>query len=711
MTKIFSYESVSTSLCTVRMVLGLCLLLAFTASPLIAQTVDPKTGAVIASEPTEPEKGGLGGAWKVRKNARTTTQSIPAPRGQITDRNGQPFAQNKVVWYPAIRFGQFEKADKQAVIAWGRKRVEFINQMFSISWTIKDEELWEHYRHRRWFALPVTHVVHAERKSELESKLLTGVIFHPVYMRYYPQGECASHIIGYVGSAGKLEKGPINYGDPIFERTEGRAGLEKIFDKVLVGKEGLLREDYEGDGTQVLKKYERRPSPGGTIVTTLDMDWQKHAEKVLKRHCERGAFVVIDIHTGEVLAMASRPGFDLNDFIPFISTEKYDALRDDPAKPLFARAFQGAYPPASAFKPIVALTALSNGEIYEDSLIDCPGKIKIGNHWFHNWSKSSEGRMTVKRALARSNNPWFYQVGIRTGPTAFLSVARRLGMGSKTGLPLIGETPGLIPSNAWMKKHHGRKLTDGDTANLAIGQGVMLASPLQVAQAMAGVANGGALPKLHLVKQQQNVGGKVMVANNPERRTWLNLSPDAVPIVHEGMMDVVHAGYGTGKRGKLSFTILCGKTGTAQWGPQSKEQRLAWFAGFFPLENPRYAFAALYEGKPHEKLSGGRKAAPMVSSFFEHFKKEIKKSITPPPRAMVIDEDGEGEDEEGRILGDGEAPRAIPVEDEDDGLVPGGDEPRPLRAIPVEEDEDEEDDEEPLPPLRPLRKFNTDSDR
>ncbi|MGB2351838.1 MAG: penicillin-binding transpeptidase domain-containing protein, partial [Akkermansiaceae bacterium] len=417
----------------------------------------------------------------------------------------------------------------------------------------------------------------------------------------------------------------------------------------------------------------------------------------------------LDIHTGEVMAMASQPSFDLNDFIPFISNEKYRELREDPGTPLFGRAFQGEYPPASTFKPIVAATALSNGDVHEFSLIDCPEKIQIGNKVFHNWSDEPEGFIDVKRAIARSCNPWFYQVGIETGPQAFLSLARRLGFGSKTGIPLIGENGGLIPSDEWMIKHHKRKILDGDTANLSIGQGAMLATPLQVAQGMAGLANGGALPKLHLIKQVQSVNGRVLVSKEPERRNFLHLDETAVDVVHEGMMQVVHADYGTGRRARLSYTVLCGKTGTAQWGPEELEQRLAWFAGFFPLENPRYAFAALYEGKPGEKLSGGRKAAPMVSAFFEHFKEDIKKSITPPPKAMVI------EDEEGfdvQELDEGAVPRAILVEDEDQGIVPLGEDPRPLRAIPVEDDEAFFIDEVPLNAdgRRPLRAVPVEED-
>ena len=686
---------------------GLLALMWIVPSVVSAQVAPQGTPVVANAAPKQAVKDGLGGSLRVRPDARTMTLSIPAPRGQITDRNGQPFAQTKVVWYPALKFPQFEKADKAFVVSWARKRLARANQVFLINWKVSDEALWQHYRHRRWMAMPYTRVIKSEHQASYKNKLMPGLILHPVYMRHYPESKLGAHMVGYVGSAGKLEKGPINYGDPIFERVEGRAGLEKIFNEVLTGKEGLLRQDFEADGTEALKKYERRPRPGGTVVTTLDMAWQKHAEKVLQKYCSKGAFVVIDIHSGEVLAMASRPGFDLNDFVPFISTEKYAELRDDPGTPLFARAYQGAYPPASTFKPVVAVTALTNQDVREKTLIDCPAKIKIGNHWFNNWSKSAEGPINVKRALARSNNPWFYKVGMKTGPTAFLSVARRLGFGSKTGLPLTGETQGLIPSHEWMQENHGRRLMDGDTANLAIGQGVMLASPLQVAQAMAGIANGGALPKLRLVRQIQDVTGRVLVSNQPERRNYLNLDPSAVNVVQEGMMQVVHAGYGTGKRGSLSYTVLCGKTGTAQWGPKSKEQRLAWFSGFFPLDNPRFAFAALYEGKPHETLSGGKKAAPMVRAFFEHFKKDIKKAIAPPPRAMVIEEE-----EEEEVIEIDDAPRAIPLDDEIQALDSSTDETpalgsseaeeeAPPQALVVEEDEEPQVSEEVTPEPQP----------
>ena len=324
------------------------------------------------------------------------------------------------------------------------------------------------------------------------------------------------------------------------------------------------------------------------------------------------------------------------------------------------------------------LAALNSGAVTEFSTVNSPTSVRIGNHTFRNWSKTAEGPINVKRALARSCNTWFYQVGIKTGPGVFLGLARRLGMGSRSGLPLMGETPGLVPTNEWMLKNERRRILDGDTANMSIGQGSLLASPLQVAQMMAGIGNGGALPKLSLIRQVQDTRGRVIKAMTPERRNWLGVDDMAVEIVREGMRDVVEKGYGTGKSGNLSYTELAGKTGTAQWGPPSKNQRLAWFAGFLPYDNPRYSFAVLYEGKPGERVSGGRMAAPMVRNFFEPLEDEIKDIIAPPMKALIVIPEGEEVDEGEKVL------KAIPIE-EGEGLF----EPvEILRAIPIDEDEE-----------------------
>ncbi|MGC4014739.1 MAG: penicillin-binding transpeptidase domain-containing protein [Luteolibacter sp.] len=627
-----------------------------------------------------PGKSANDGSISTRKDARTITLRIPAPRGQIVDREGEPLAQNVVAYQVALQFKQLEAADRDFVVNWARTRISHAALAVKNLTVPTDDELYDHYRNRRWLPLILSEQIAAKDTKGLEAKLGPDMILHPVYRRFYPEESLGAHVIGFTGSVGKLPTGPINFNEPLWEEIEGRSGLEKIYDKQLVGEPGTKKLLFDENGNKLFDEEPNRPRTGGTVVTSINARWQRLAEKVLKSGCKRGAFVVIDAVTGEVLVLASKPSFNLNT----IDTD-YKALDTDPARPMVALSYQGTYPPASTFKPIVALAALNNGTVSEDSEIYCPAAIEIGNHVFNNWSKEPEGSIDVKRAIARSCNPWFYQVGIKVGPNAFLNLARRLGYGEKTGLPLLGENTGLVPNNEWFIQHEKRRILDGDTANLSIGQGVLLASPLQVAQAMAGIANGGAVPKLQLVRQVQDSRGRVIEANRPERRAWLGVDPVAVEVVRKGMRDVVNAGYGTGKAAQLSFTEMCGKTGTAQWGPPSKEQRLAWFAGFFPFDNPRYSFAVLYEGRPGETVSGGRMAAPMVKAFFEPLKDEIKDTIAPPPKAVLIVDDEDASKSDGKhqdtIL------KAIPVEPLDGTTVTPPapqDEPAPLKAVPVD---------------------------
>jgi penicillin-binding protein 2 len=596
----------------------------------------PKVSSVQTPAELPVARNAADGAISTRKDARAITLKIPAPRGQIVDREGEPLANNRVAYQVGLQFRQFENADRSFVINWARSRLDSLRLLAKNSVPKTDDEIYDHYRNRRWLPLLVSGQLDAKEARGIESKLTPGLILHPIYRRSYPNGELAAHILGYSGSVGKLPTGPINFNEPLWEESEGRAGLEKIFNTQLTGEPGMKRLLFDENGSKLLEEQVKRPRPGGTVVTTINLKWQKLAEATLHEGCRRGAFVVIDVVTGEVLVMASRPSFDLNRFIPGINDVDFKALEVDAAQPLFGRAFQSAYPPASSFKPIVALAALNKGTVSETSTIECPAAISIGKTTFNNWTKIPEGSIDVKRALARSCNTWFYQVGIDVGANTFLSLARNLGFGAQTGLPLIGESPGLVPNDEWMLKNEKRRILDGDTANLSIGQGSLLASPLQVAQAMAGIANGGALPKLHLIRQIQDIRGRVIEASVPERKNLLGVDYHAVEIVRDGMRDVVNSGGGTGHAAALDFTELCGKTGTAQWGPKAKEQRLAWFAGFLPHDNPRYSFAVLYEGRPGETVSGGRMAAPMVRKFFEGIKDDIKDEIAPPKKALLV---------------------------------------------------------------------------
>ncbi|MFT6861780.1 MAG: penicillin-binding protein 2 [Akkermansiaceae bacterium] len=592
--------------------------------------------------------------------ARTMTISIPAPRGLILDRNGEPLAQTKMAYHLALDFTGYKgPLASESAVAWAQERIAEANALVNGDQKYSNQKLANYYRHRRWLPRKISQILTETKAKSLEGKLPVGLTLLPVYLRSYPEKSVAAHLIGYVGAKTVLPTGAINDGDPLFQSTMGKSGFEKIFDQKLSGEPGLKKMIFDESGTKILDEPIKRPRPGGNVVTTLDLDWQRYAEEVLREGSKRGAFVVIDIHSGEVLVMASRPTFDLNEFVPYITEKRYQELLNDPSSPLFGRAFKSEYPPASTFKPIVTLAAINTGAIRADQRFNCPYQIKIGNKFFRNHSAGHQGDVEAKRALAKSINPWFYQVGIRTGPQAFLSVARRLGYGSKTGLPLIGEATGTAPSPEYIMAKMGRSTTDGDTANLSIGQGLVTASPLQVAQSMAAIGNRSVLMELQLVRQIQDFHGRVIEAPTFKKRNDLNLSAIALNTTHKGMKDVVHAGYGTGQRGDLGFTIMCGKTGTAQWKPDI-DQNLAWFSGFFPYDNPRYAFAVVYEGAPGESVSGGRNAAPMVRRFFRNFRTEIEENLKPAARALIVEEEGEGFSPIDDII-----PRAIIVEDEE----------------------------------------------
>ena len=639
-----------------------------------------------ANGPGPEGKGADNASVLTRPDARTMTLSIPAPRGMITDRHGKPLAQNRVGYQFAIQFAHFPDPVDAVIISWARERLAHASRLAGKDYKVEDEVFLSHYKHRRWLPLIfAASLVPSDKEESYKKQLIPGLVMHPIYHRHYPGGASAAHVIGYVRSKGRLPDGPIVHGDLLFEDTYGDAGLEKTMDQELTGRPGERKVIFDSGGKKLRDELTRRPRIGHTVVTTFDLDWQLHAEEVLGNHCKRGAFVVVDIPTGEVLVLASRPSYDINVWIPRISTEALKALTDDEGRPMYGRAFQGLYPPASSFKPVVALTALTGKVVEEWTEIDCPDFIEVGTRppakmW--NWTREPEGLMNVTRALARSNNCWFYQVGIETGPSAFLATARKLGYGSRSGLPLFGESSGRVPTNEYVLKRFGRPFTDGDTANYSIGQ-AWEATPLQVAQSMAGIANGSVLPKLQMIRQVQDPVGGVMQACEPQSRNALHLDPDAVQVVHQGMYDVVHTSWGTGGRGSLSFAEVCAKTGTGQWIP-AHNQEIAWYAGFFPAENPRLAFAVLYEGDPDEEVSGGRKAAPMIPEFFEKFKDEIQNMIRPPSRALiVVEESPEGEPD---------IPVALPVDEDGNVIIPSG---KILRAIPVDP---RDEDGEPIDP-------------
>jgi penicillin-binding protein 2 len=352
-------------------------------------------------------------------------------------------------------------------------------------------------------------------------------------------------------------------------------------------------------------------------VTTLDLHLQELAEKALAAKAKRGAMVIIDPNSGDVLALASWPTYDPNVFVPSISADQLKALQSDPDIPLLPRAYRSSYPPGSTFKVAVGIAALENHAVYPQDQYQCVPAIQIGNVTFHNWKKDDRGALNFVQALTESCDTWFYQVGIKTGSAPIIDWALKLGFGAKCGIPLRGEAEGRIPNDEYMKATHGRKILNGDIANMSIGQGDIQVTPLQMAQAMGVVANGGTFYQTRLVQQVQTFDNQIVTAYQVRAKRNLDLSPETLEQVRTGMIDVVNGAGGTAHQASLENVEVAGKTGTAQWGPKHKERTAAWFAGFLPADQPRYAFAAVYEGDVGSTVHGGSAAAPMIAEVFK----------------------------------------------------------------------------------------------
>lgn len=567
----------------------------------------------------------LTASWKTDKEARAITLSIPAPRGQIVDRNGIPLAQNRVVKYFAVAYPFLgAKATDREIIQYGRSRIQQVNTLLGKTWELSDEKLLSHYKNRRWLPIifSISDGINQEITPEQEAKskyLLaqgSGLVLQSAYIRYYPKGATAPHIIGHTGKVRPLPVTPLQDGDPLFEEYEGRDGLEKSFDKDLIGKAGAVSVLFNADGSKADEQVLRRPVPGNNVVTTLDYNFQKYTEKALAKHTKSGAMVIMDIKSGDILSMASYPLYDPNLYVPGISSADFKALNENKRLPLFARAFRGEYPPASTFKMIVALGALETGSITPKSAFACNPGMRIGDRVFHNHTRNAEGHLNVVSAIKRSCNTWFYQVGLKIGAQPIYDMSTRLGFAERTGIPIAAEAVGFVPSDSWMMQKYGHKMQGGDIANLSIGQGRVLVTPLQAAQAMAAIADGQNLTQARLIKQIQDPNDAILHEFPPSVKRQINLDPKAREAVVKGMVAVVHGSGGTGRSAALNPKYDCqiaGKTGTAQWNNQ---RNLAWFTGFLPANDPVYAYAVVYEGQPGESVSGGREAAPIVREVF-----------------------------------------------------------------------------------------------
>ncbi len=560
--------------------------------------------------------------FETQKLARTYVLDIPAPRGLITDRNGTPLAQNRLSNNLAITFPTPLDFSDPQLLSYAHEKIQAAEKLLGRSLKISDELIKRHYHNRGILPLEIAQNLTEKESDNLKSRLPAGMTLRPYYVRVYPQGRIAGQIVGYTGKTGRNPDGFIDNHEVLWPETEGREGLEQTFNQVLTGKHGEYKITFDKDGSKTSEKITTPPIPGNTVVTTLDVHLQELAEKALEAKAKRGAIVIVEPNTGDILAMASWPTYDPNAFVPTISAEKFKALQDDPDIPLLPRAFRSSYPPGSTFKVAVGIAALESGAVRSDEEYNCVPAITIGNVTFHNWKKTDRGPLNFVEAMTESCDTWFYQVGIKTGADPIIEWAQRLGFGGKTGIPLRGEVDGRVPNDQFMKATHGRKLLNGDIANISIGQGDTQATPLQMAQAMAIIGNGGTFYQTRLVQQVQTVDNEIVTAFQVREKKTLGASAETMAQLRTALVDVVNGPAGTAHQASLESVEVAGKTGTAQWGPKNKERTAAWFAGFVPAEKPQYAFAAVYEGDVGSKAHGGTAAAPMIAMILKDVYKE-----------------------------------------------------------------------------------------
>lgn len=564
--------------------------------------------------------------WETQKHARTYLLAVPAPRGQIVDRDGDPLAQTRVSYNLGVAFPTPLQFNARQVAQFAQQQVAAAQAIIGRPLAFSAEQAQKHYTNRGVLPYVIAQDLKPAEIEAIKRENPKHLVLQPTYQRFYPGGLLAGHVIGYAGRTGRMPDGVLQNSDVLWPGAEGRDGIESAFDAQLQGKPGTLNLSFDPAGKKSSEQVVVPPQPGYNVVTTLDEHIQRLCEESLAKGCKRGALVVLDPNNGDILALASWPSLNPNAFIPAISPEEYKALQDDKDIPLLPRAFRSAYPPGSTFKVFVGLAALNSGQVEPGDEFTCPPAFEVGNLVFRNWKKTDQGSLNFSDALIQSCNTWFYQCGIKIGGRLITDYCAQLGLGMKTGIPLAAEAEGRVMSDEYLRRAYKRPMYNGDVANLSIGQGDTLISPLQMAQAMGAIGNGGTLYQTRLVSQVQSVDGQIVTAYDVRARGVVQITEETMEELRRAMIGVVESRNGTASRARVDHVEVAGKTGTAQWGPKNNERTAAWFAGFAPAENPRYAFAALYEGEPNDDdIHGGTNAAPLIGRVLkELFKDEPK---------------------------------------------------------------------------------------
>ena len=544
---------------------------------------------------------------------RINIRLIPPERGLIFDRNGATLAQNLQNY--RIVMVREQAGNVEEVL--GR-----LARLINLPDERRERVLKDMYQRSPF--LPVTVKQHMSWQEfalvSANAPALPGVIPDVGLVRNYPFAENFAHIVGYVGPVSESDLAKMEDPDPLFQIPRfpiGKTGVERTLEDKLRGVAGISRIEVNATGRVMRELGRDEAKKGQDVQLTIDTPLQQYALKRLDN--ESAAAVVIDVKTGDLVAMASSPGFNPNSFVLGISTSEWNALRDNEYRPLADKTVSGAYPPGSTFKMMVAMAALKEGVIDEKEKIYCPGYYDLGGRRFHCWKRGGHGNIDLKNSLKQSCDVYYYEVSKRVGIEKIADMAREMGLGRKYDIPLSAMASGLVPNKAYKQRVFGQAWLQGDTLNAGIGQGFVLTSPIQLAVMTARIASGKALEP-NLIHSLDGV---------PQRRDPPAALDDVathLDHVRAGMYAVVNESRGTAYKSRIDDknNRMAGKTGTAQVRGIStaeresgvlKDDEKPWkyrdhalFVAFAPYDNPRYALSVVVE----HGGSGSGTAAPIA---------------------------------------------------------------------------------------------------
>ncbi|MBY4676207.1 penicillin-binding protein 2 [Marinobacterium arenosum] len=557
-------------------------------------------------------------------NNRVQLQPVAPTRGLIYDRNGVLLADNRPSYSVTILKEEID--DLEQTLAELRKLIPL---------TDKEIERFRkryHQRRRPFTSVPVRFRLSQQEIATLAVNYhqLPGVRVEAELIRYYPYGASLVHALGYVGRINERELQRVseqNYADTHYI---GKLGVEKFYEDVLHGQVGHQKVETNARG-RVMRVLERTdPVPGADLTLHLDIRLQQITEKLLGDR--RGAVVALDPNTGGILTLVSAPGYDPNLFVTGISNEDYSALRESDDLPLFNRAIRGRYPPGSTIKPITALAAIDGGGLTPDYRVFDPGFYQLSKNGrkYRDWKRWGHGWVDMKHALAQSCDVWFYSMAHKIGGEPLWNYLGKFGFGQVTSYDLPEASPAILPSHEWKKRTRKQGWYTGDSLNLSIGQGFMLATPLQLATSMAVIANRGRWVRPQMMKSAHRPEGAPVPLPQakplPEDVT-LN-HPEYWQEIIDGMVEVMHGERGTARRAALGagYTIA-GKTGTAQVVGIKQDEEYdaeklaerhrdhALFVAFAPVEAPKIAVAVIVENGG----GGSSTAAPVARQVMDAY--------------------------------------------------------------------------------------------